>query len=124
MKAVNPDGKPKLNLNWRTTLNIREIFPSSYLEPSDFEGKTVNLVIDYVRIEQFDGTRRPVLYFRDCPKGLVLDKTNADTITDFYGEEINYWIGYPLEICTVCVSSQKRMLDDIQLRIPTRAEKF
>ena len=41
---------------------------------------------------------RPVAFFRDHQKGLVLNKTNATTIAAVHGDETDNWIGKELEI--------------------------
>ena len=33
------------------------------------------------------------MYFEGKPKGLVLNKTNANTISDAYGDETEHWEG-------------------------------
>lgn len=76
-------------------MRISGAFPSKYLKASDLQGHIVNVQIE--RVEMSDvGTAdepdsKPVLYFVGKEKGLVLNKTNANTIAGMYGDDTDDW---------------------------------
>jgi hypothetical protein len=78
-------------------MNINETFPSKYVKSSDLNGKDVTLTIDRVTVEDLgEGAKKetkPILYFRGTEKGMVCNKTNANTICRLYGPETDNWIG-------------------------------
>jgi hypothetical protein len=49
-------------------------------------------------VEKIGDDERPVLHFQGADKGLVLNKTNANTIAAIFGEETDNWFGHPLEV--------------------------
>ena len=60
-------------------------FPASTSRLSDIpDGREAHVKIDMVQMESMEttGDEKPVLYFIDREKGLVLNKTNADAISD------------------------------------------
>ena len=76
-------------------MNINDAFPSSYLKASDLAGKRVALTISHVEMEDVGRTkdRRPVAYFIGTEKGMVLNKTNANTIAKLHGTDTDSWSG-------------------------------
>ena len=59
-------------------------------------------VADWVVVEEIgegkDRQAKPVLYFHNREKGLVLNVTNARTIEDAYGTETGDWAGQLVEL--------------------------
>ena len=87
--------------------DVRTFFEKKYLGAWDVpEGKDVVLVIDRVEGSLIKGTsgeekKAPVVYFsnvRDKKKSLVLNATNAKTISKLYGRHIEAWAGKPIAI--------------------------
>jgi hypothetical protein len=73
-------------------------FPSKNLKQEDIGDKHVRVVMARVVVETVgqgdDQEQKPVLYFKGHDKGLVLNRTNADTITDIVGtDEMDDWGG-------------------------------
>ena len=80
---------------------IDEIFPSRFFRPLDLNGSEISLEIDSVEIEDFEGTRKPVLSFRGERKKLALNKTNSVTIAEFYGRNTDDWVDKPVIVDTM-----------------------
>jgi hypothetical protein len=79
-------------------MNINQAFPSKWLKATDIpEDADLVLTIRTVTIqavgtgEQED--HKPVVHFDEVEKGLVLNKTNADTIAKLYTAETENWVG-------------------------------
>lgn len=85
------------------TMNIfgTNLFP--YLQGDMFkDAGTVNLTMKNVRmVEVANGNNKehkPVLYFHERDKGLILNKTNAKEIAKLYGAETDEWGGKKIGI--------------------------
>lgn len=64
--------------------DIRDSFPSKYLKASDLRGRDARVVIREITYENVgkDQSKKPVVYFRGTDKGLVLNRTNCNTIIE------------------------------------------
>lgn len=66
----------------------------SYLKAADLAGKPLAVTIDSVKIENVGDEEKPVLFFQETGKGLVLNRTNADSIVELLGtDETEEWHG-------------------------------
>lgn len=105
-------------------MRIGSAFPSTYLKASDIpEGQPVNVRIDRVEIEDVGGGRgkkeeKPVLYFVNKEKGMVLNKTNSNTIAKAYGDETDDWAGKPIQIVSTETEFQGDMVACLRIKIP------
>jgi hypothetical protein len=82
----------------RPVLDGKLMFPSEYLAAEEFDGKDITLTIKDARFDDLrtvDGgtKRKPLLYFGETDKKLVLNKTNATTIAKLHGAEAREWAG-------------------------------
>ncbi len=76
--------------------NINDAFPSKYLKASDLKGGQPVVVVDHVAFEPVGRNRemKGVVYFRGKDKGLVLNRTNANKLTQLAGtSETDDWAG-------------------------------
>jgi hypothetical protein len=83
----------------RGVMKIGTAFKSSTLKAADIAGQRVVVTIDKVTIEEVgqgdDKEEKPILHFVGKEKGLVLNKTNANTIIEILGtDETNEWKGH------------------------------
>ena len=79
-------------------MKIGSAFPSNFLKAADLQGRAVMCTIQEVRSEDIGDGHKPVIYFTGKEKGLVLNRTNALTITEAYGEETDDWVGQQIEV--------------------------
>ena len=80
-------------------MKITELFPSKFLKADDLDGHEVECTLQEVRVEDVSGDgreRKPVLYFKEKNKGLVLNKTNSMVIAGSYGDDTHGWQGRPV----------------------------
>ena len=70
-------------------MKIGSAFPSKYLKADDLNGTRALVTIDTVKVERIAGgeDEKPVVYFERRDKGLVLNRTNATTISEIAGTE-------------------------------------
>lgn len=100
-------------------MKISEEFPSQFLKAGDLHGRDVRVIMARVERETIGQDTKPVLYFKGKDKGLVLNKTNAGTIGDFYGDDTEDWYDQPLILFPVKTDFQGKTVDAIRCRIPT-----
>jgi hypothetical protein len=105
-------------------MNIGTVFPSKYLKSADIAvaGRPVPVVIDRIEIHDVGGgdkqEDKPVLFFRGKEKGMVMNITNANAISEVYGAETDDWIGQTIELYVAKVQFQNRMVDAIRIQVP------
>jgi len=104
-------------------MKISSAFPSKYLKAADLPmGREVTVTIDSMQMEQLDDNQdRPVCYFRGKSKGLVLNSTNASTISVVYGDETDAWVGRPLVIFNTTTMYKGQRVACLRVRIPAEA---
>lgn len=82
-------------------MKASDVFQSKYLRCEDLKGRDVSLTIDRVEMAQMPngGQRKPALFFRGKEKGLILNKTNFNTIASVLAIEVcAVSTGWPLSI--------------------------
>jgi hypothetical protein len=101
-------------------MRIDGAFPSDYLKSSDIEGQQVIYTIKSVAIEEIGQERdqRPVVYFDETDKGLVLNKTNSRTISDEYGLETDDWVGRQIALYEKMVEFSGKEVPAIRIKMP------
>lgn len=97
-------------------MNINDQFPSKYLKASDIEGETPAVISEVTMEDIGSEDRKPVLYFKNMEKGIVLNKTNANNITAAYGPETDGWNGKPIVIYTAWVDFAGKSTEAIRIR--------
>jgi hypothetical protein len=72
-----------------------------------------------VEREEIGQEKKLVLYLKGKEKGIVLNKTNANTIGDFYGDDSDDWYDQPLILFSIRTEFQGKPVDGLRVRIPT-----
>jgi hypothetical protein len=101
-------------------MNIDQVFPSKYIKSSDLKGRKVKLQIDRVTVEELNDERKPIVYFEGKDKGMVLNRTNSDTITSVYGTETDDWSGKEVTLYTARVSYKGTIVDGVRVELPEK----
>ena len=98
-------------------MKISKAFPSNYLKAADLDGREPILTIDRVEMEDIgDDGSKPVLYFVGKEKGLVLNKTNANTLCDILNDdESDHWSGQKIKLITAKVEYQGKRVPAIRI---------
>ncbi len=104
---------------------VSDAFPSNYLKAADLQNRTIKLKIDKVIFEEIgkDKDKKPVVYFADVKKGLVLNKTNATTIGSVHGQELEGWTGKEIELFEQMVPFQGQNVAAIRVRAVAEPEE-
>jgi len=100
-------------------MKISEEFPSQFIKASDLGGREVKVVMANVERETIGSDKKLVLYFKGKQKGLVLNKTNAATIGDAYGDDTEDWFDQPLILFSIKTDFQGKVVDGLRCRVPT-----
>jgi len=79
-------------------MNINNAFPSKWLKSGDIpEDTDLVLTINKVEVQEVgqgeEAEQKPVIFFAETDKGMVLNKTNAGTISKLYTPETDAWLG-------------------------------
>jgi len=79
-------------------MNIMGAFKGDYIAAVEFDGKTPTLTIDHVKVVDLEGDdgkikAKPVVYFRETPRGWVLCKTTAQALSAMFTVETDSWTG-------------------------------
>lgn len=99
--------------------NIQDAFPSNYLKASDLKGSQPVVTIDRVEFEPVGRTKemKPVLYLVGKEKGIVLNKTNANNITNLAGTgETEQWTGVRIRLYATHVEFQGESVEAIRIK--------
>jgi len=98
-------------------MDIYSAFPSKYLKASDLMGRNARVLIGRVEVEMIGQDRRAILYFQGKEKGLVLNKTNANTIADTWGPNTDTWEGKEITLYPARVDYQGKRVDAIRVQV-------
>ena len=105
-------------------MNIDQAFPSKYLKAADFPTPTQQ-TIKMVAMEKVgDDGEKPVLYVNEKESGIVLNKTNANMVSYFYGPETGNWTGKPVVVRKEPVEYGGRIVEGIRMSAPEGTPPF
>lgn len=104
-------------------VDMNAAFPSKYLAASDLNGGELTLQINSCAMEQLGEDMKPILYFAGQSKGLVLNKTNASTLSDLYGSESDNWGGKSVTLFAIWTEFQGRQTQGLRVRAPQQMQQ-
>lgn len=103
-------------------MKLDKAFPSNYLKAADLDGKEPTVTIKAVKSENIGEDLKLVVYFDGKDKGLVLNKTNANSIADLTGkDDTDDWPGYRVKLITAKVEYQGKRVPAIRIEEPDPA---
>lgn len=97
---------------------ISEAFPSEYLKAADLKGQSIHVVISHVEMRDVGDDNKPVVFFQNKTKGVVLNKTNSNNIALAYGDDTEEWTGKEVILYEAHVDFQGRTVPAIRIRPP------
>src|SRR3990167_6045 len=101
--------------------NVNDYFPSQFLKASDLKGRQVNATIDRVEYEPVgrEKTMKPVVYFAGKEKGMVLNRTNSNTIMKLADSPVTEdWHGISVCLYAAMVEFQGDSVEAILVKAP------
>jgi hypothetical protein len=106
------------------------MFDSEYLGAWDLVGKDVTVAINRVVAGTVIGSsgrkaKKPIVYFEGKEKGLLINKTNAKTISTLYGNDTAAWAGKLITLFPTQTQFGSETMDCIRVRsaIPHKASR-
>jgi hypothetical protein len=106
---------------------VNDMHPSNYLKASDAEEADLVLTIKDLKQERIgqgkDADDKWVLYFEEQKKGLILNKTNTNTIAKLYGDDTDDWEGKRITLFATEVQFGLDMVEAIRIRSKPPKEK-
>jgi hypothetical protein len=102
-------------------VKISDAFPSKYLKGADLEADTV-FTIDRVEMENVaqqgkPEELKPIVYFQEDERGVVLNRTNSETISSIHGGDTDDWIGKQITLFATEVDFQGKQVLAIRVRM-------
>ena len=98
-------------------MNINDAFPSNYLRSSDLQNQDIVVQMDRLQYEEIGGDELLVLYFLGKKKGIVLNKTNAQTIAGLHGPETDAWHGKTIILWATQVDFKGQSVPCIRVKL-------
>jgi hypothetical protein len=97
---------------------IHDAFPSKYIKSEDLRGLRISVTIMAVSMEdmgQNDGFK-PILRFVGKEKGMVLNRTNANLLTDAWGQDTDRWVSKKIELYAHTMQFQGRNVQGLAVQ--------
>lgn len=106
-------------------MKASDAFPSKYLKATDILNKRIQVIVLRVEMESIDPSEpdKPVCYFKNGSKPMVLNKTNTSVMVDLYGDEMDDWAGKPAILTTHRVTYQGKPTNGLLLESPPAGTK-
>lgn len=101
-------------------MKVSDAFPSNYIKASDLNSRAVLAVMDRTEFEMIGEDRKMILYFQGKDKGLVCNKTNANTIASIYGDDTDDWAGREIVLFEAYVDFQGKSVPAVRVRAPKK----
>ena len=100
-------------------MKISDAYPGTYIKSADLKGRDVEIEIDYVSLEEVEKGKddKPVMYFKNAKRGMVLNKTNGSILAEALGDETDAWNGQKIVLYPTRVDFQGKQVDAIRIRM-------
>jgi hypothetical protein len=105
-------------------VNVNTAFPSQFLKASDLGANVATVTISHVTMEAVGHNKeqKPVVYFENKQKGVVLNRVNAKKITDIAGSaETEDWAGVRVALFATMTEFGGEQVECIRIKAPTVA---
>lgn len=97
-------------------MRISEQFAGNYLKASDLPQPKVFTIAGCETATMPDATTKPALRFAGEPQQLILNKTNAYCLAEWFGDDTTGWNGKAVELYSTTTSFSGRMVPAIRVR--------
>src|SRR5262245_15799362 len=99
-------------------MKISNSFQSKYFKTSELDGGEMIATIDRCVEEEVgqDKTPKPVLYLKGHQKGIVLNRTNAERLAHWLGDDTLNWKGARIELYSEMVNYQGQRMEGLRVR--------
>jgi len=99
-----------------------DVFPSKYMKAEDLDGD-LEVTIEHVAREGLKDQAghevdKPVAFFEEFQKGLILNKTNWAMIAKQHGDESDDWNGKKITLTVIDVDAFGEVVSAIRGKLP------
>ena len=106
--------------------HFKKLYPSPFISAADLDGKDARVTIERIKekeiVDQRTKDTKPILYFKECEKGLATNITNATTIASIHGKDYEGWLGKKITLYpTQCKAKGGEIVDCVRVK---RANEF
>lgn len=94
-----------------------------YIAGDMLVGRPITLTIDRVEIEEIitpttgEVTEKPILFFKESKRPLILNKTNAAALAKVFGRETDQWTGKAVELFAETVKAFGKVHNAARVRV-------
>ncbi len=101
-------------------MRSNDVYPSKYLKAEELDAD-LTVTIDRVEVEELesnDGKKqnKPVAYFKEVDKGLIINKTNWAGIAKQHGDESDDWVGKQITLTVMDVEAFGDIVSAIRVK--------
>lgn len=105
-------------------MKISEQFAGSYLKAQDLPQPRVMTITGCHQATMPDGTSKPALSFQNEQQQLIMNKTNAFCLAEWFGDDTTAWTGRQIELYATTTSFSGRMVPAIRVRLPQQPMQY
>ena len=105
-------------------MKLTEMFPSNLLKAQDVTdaGGEMELTIFNVEIKDFDGDngvkeRKPIVVFAEGDKRMVLNKTNANRLSEMFGDDTDNWLNKKIILHVEQTDFQGKTVPSVRVKV-------
>ena len=103
-------------------MNVFKVVPPTYLNAAGLGDQEIRDTIGRVSAVEFDrGERKVVVNLANDGRGVILNRTNLETIVTAYGPETDDWVGKPVIVRAEPTTFQGRKMQGVRVHIPPAA---
>ena len=108
-------------------MNLTDAFPSRFLKASDLPADGAEIfTIEKISLEQIGADKevKPVIFFEEESKGLVLNKTNGRTIARILqSQEFDDWLKHKIGLYRADVEFRGELVEAIRIKAAKQPEQ-
>lgn len=102
-------------------MKANDAFPSKFIAAADLQGEERTLKITHVDTDEIGGKKKFICHFAGAKKGLVLNKTNFNTIVKVTGQDdTDDWTGHEVCLYPTMVDFQGEQVDAVRIKAPPK----
>lgn len=104
-------------------MKATDAFPSKFISAADLQGKEAIVKITHVATDEIGGKQKYICFFAGKQKGLVLNKTNWNSIVKITGaDDSDDWTGASVCLYETYVDFQGESVPAVRIKPPQKAQ--
>ena len=103
-------------------LNSIKSYRRPFLNAASLGEKPKTVTVSSYEVTVFNSTEKLVLNFNELDEGLVLNQTNAVTLGNAFGDEVDNWVGKSITLWTEQIQFKGESINSIKVKPATKDE--